>query len=314
MAFRDHLGASLGCLGLFTACAFGEPPPASPGTDAGEATASTEAPRDLSAAGGSAHEINLSFTGYAWLTSFNGTAGVRGVEADVDESFIDILNNSDSIFGLMGSLDLDVNRFVFQFNGAYTRAEFDQSRGVARSGPLDSSASVRATINTTVESAWLEFFAGYRLLEMPLGEQKTAGLQVDAFAGFRYTTLDFDTSVTADADITLPGGTDLSAGDRRDIGGDEGWFEPFIGVRAGLKITEHWRLSLRGDVGGFDVDHSAFAWQVLAAAGYEWRMDGWRLGLFGGYRALGQDFEKNGVVWDVVTHGPIMGFRAGFDF
>jgi hypothetical protein len=43
-------------------------------------------------------------------------------------------------------------------------------------------------------------------------------------------------------------------------------------------------------------------------------MDGWRLGLLGGYRALGQDIEKNGVVWDVVTHGPIMGFRAGFDF
>src|SRR5262245_26548659 len=44
----------------------------------------------------------FSFTGYGWLTSVDGNATARGHTVEFDESFIDLVEKSDSIMALMG--------------------------------------------------------------------------------------------------------------------------------------------------------------------------------------------------------------------
>lgn len=258
--------------------------------------------------------FTLSFTPYVWLTSFNGTVAGRGVETEVEKSFADIVSDTDSVLGLMGEVDLSAGPFVFSLNAAYTSAAAGESGGIARSGPLGGSTSVGATLDVELESAWIEALGGYRVLEAPLADHPETRLRLDVFGGVRYTTLRLDIDATADATITLPGGEVLTGGVSRELNQSSEWFEPFVGMRTVFDLGEHWRLSLRGDIGGFDIDGSDFSWQLVAAVGHEWRYENWRLTLFGGYRALGQDYSKDDVVWNVVTHGPILGLCATFEF
>ena len=45
------------------------------------------------------------FTPYGWLTSLDGTQTVRGRSVKVDASFIDIVEKSDTLVGLMGTFE-----------------------------------------------------------------------------------------------------------------------------------------------------------------------------------------------------------------
>lgn len=251
------------------------------------------------------------FTPYIWATSFNGTVGARSVKLDVDATFIDVLDQSDSVIGFMGAIDLEVDRLVFQLNGAYSKADFGAVRG--RAGPRGA-ASVSVDAEATLESTWIEALGGYRLVDKPFGTEAQHRLTLDAFAGVRYTELELEQSVTAEADVELPGGGMLEAGVRRDDTKRRDWFEPFVGLRAGVNLGEGWSLLLRGDIGGFGIDGSHLSWQTVAAVGYNWRFDGWSLGLLAGYRALGQDYSDSGFTWDMITHGPVIGMTAAFEF
>jgi hypothetical protein len=216
----------------------------------------------------------LSITPYAWLTSFSGQAGARGQRVDVDQSFSDVLENADSLLGFMGAIDFQRGPWIFNLNSAFTRAEFERERTQFVTGPSGGSGIV----------------------------------------GLRWTDLNLGVQANALADAILADGTPLQAGVAREVGGDATWFEPFVGARVEYRPNDRWTFGLRGDVGGFDVDGSSFAWQTVAYAGYTWQVDGWTLSLAGGYRALGQDYEEDGVTWDAVTHGPILGLSAGFQF
>ena len=45
------------------------------------------------------------FVPYGWLTSMKGTQTVRGRSTKVDASFIDIVEKSDTLVGLMGAFE-----------------------------------------------------------------------------------------------------------------------------------------------------------------------------------------------------------------
>ncbi|MCC6970446.1 MAG: hypothetical protein IT434_09515 [Phycisphaerales bacterium] len=283
-------------------CALANPSLAQTSTPADAIPSETAPPRAI-----------LSFTPYAWLTSYDGRVGSHDIEVDVDASFADILDESDSILGLMGALDLEVGRFVFQASGALAKAEFSGTRGRARDGlVVDSSVGVAA--RAVLENAWFEGFAGYRFVDAPIGESGDRRVRLDAFGGVRYTDLEVAMDVTADANVTLPRGEVLQGGVEREFANHAAWVEPFVGVRASLDLSKNWRASLRGDAGGFGVDGSSFAWQAIGALGYNWSFDSWSLGLFAGYRAIGQDYEGSGMIWDTITHGPVLGLCAAFTF
>lgn len=260
--------------------------------------------------------FHITFTPLVWLTSFNGDAGIRGVEIGIDESFLDIVDNSDTVFGLYGAIDGVYKRLVFQINGAYSTATFSDQRGRARSGPAGGGAGVDAEGKVEMDAAWFEAFGGYRFVDTPLGDDphSKSRFVLDGFIGGRVTSIQLEAKVSVDATVTLPGGQVLEAGRRNGLDQKEGWFEPFIGARATFELGEHWNIGLRGDIGGFGVDDSEFAWQAIGAVGYRWRHDGWTLNLFAGYRALGQDYERGGFTWDMIVHGPVLGAQFSIAF
>jgi len=253
--------------------------------------------------------LAVEFTAYAWLTSFAGDAGASGLTNEVDETFYGIVDESDAVFGLMGAVDMVHDRFVFQINGAFTYAEFSDRETTVFAGPGGGGAEIDVRAEIEVAAAWFEALGGYRFVDEPLSGDETGHKRwtLDGYGGLRVSALDIQQSAVADATVTLPGGEVLVGGDRESLDDSKVWIEPFIGARLGVSLSERWNLSLRGDVGGFGVDGSDFSWQVIGAAGYRLRQEGWLVDLFGGYRALGQDYEDDGFVWDVVTHGPILG-------
>jgi len=249
--------------------------------------------------------FSVSLAPYIWLTSLSGTQTVKGVSFDVNESFIDIAENADSVFGLMGAVDVVYKRFIFQLNGTWTTAEVTEERGVFRNGEVSA--------DVTIDSAWVELIAGYRLIDKPLVEDADSKRRftLDAFGGARLTALDVDAKVTASATVTLPSGIVLNASESRHQKDSEEWVEPIIGLRAGLNISEGWELTARGDIGGFGAG-SDFAWQALGAVGYRWHYDTWNFALYAGYRALGQDYSNGGFGWDMIVHGPVLGMQFLF--
>lgn len=287
------------------------PSPASPQTPAAPKEVPPTTFRDDPA---SHDDVRAAFTPYVWLTGFDGTTGVHGLTLDLDVPFSAIFENSSSIFGLMGALDIEYKRLVFQLNGAYTHAEFSGDRAKARTGPLGGGTAVSIETDLEVDAAWFDGLGGFRLVDKPVGKELKSRWTLDGFVGGRITSMEVTAQATADATVTLPGGRVLEAGRERELGDSEGWFEPFVGAKTRLDLGQHWSLLLRGDVGGFGVDNSDFAWQVVVGAGYRWQCDGWTFGLFGGYRALSQDYSNDGFTWDAVTHGPILGAQFAFSF
>lgn len=241
---------------------------------------------------------------YAWMPGLSGDITLRGADIQVDQSFLDIAEESDTLIGLMGDVDLSFGRLVFNFNGAWARTGFDDEpvRFAAGSGEAD----------VELEMAWIEFAGGYRVLDRPLGPaDPSRRFTLDGLVGGRVTVLEVDARFTASEASTFSSGETLPAGASVKKSASETWVEPFIGARISADLSDHWRFQVRGDVGGFGAG-SDFAWQAAALFGYRWPLNNWDLTLFAGYRALGQDYDNGDFEWDVVTHGPLLGLQFTF--
>lgn len=252
--------------------------------------------------------VNVSISPYVWLTTFSGDVTIRDITVDASVSFEEVLEESDRVFGLMGAIDVEYNRFVFEFDGIAATADFSESRGVFVNGEVEA--------DVTFDAAWLELFAGYRLFDRPLDPAANPArrLTLDAFVGGRFTAIEVDATLTATGTVTLPDGEVITVGQSRERSQSESWMEPFVGARLGIDLSEHWHLNLRADAGGFGVSGSDFSWQTIALVGYRWHMEKWNLGLFTGYRAVGQDYSDGDFGWNAVTHGPLLGAEASFAF
>lgn len=85
---------------------------------------------------------------------------------------------------------------------------------------------------------------------------------------------------------------------RRFVRADD-WWDPYVGLRARYNFTPAIYVIGRGDIGGFGVG-SDLMWQAEAALGFQVTRS-----IFTelGYRALSFDYEKDGLTYDVITHG-----------
>jgi len=249
--------------------------------------------------------LHLSFTPYLWAVNLTGDSAVAGVSADVDVSFFDVLDEADRIFGLSGALEFQYGRAFCQLNDAYMRLDKYDIGGSA--GP------VSVDIDVEVHSNWLELAGGWRFIEQDLGKTAAGDLRwmLDGLVGARVTDLEVEGDLTAAVMVTLPDGTVLQANERRLFEEDKDWVEPFFGARAIADLGEHFSFSLRGDIGGFGAG-SDLSWQTIAAAGYRTEFLGIPAVTFFGYRALGQDFEDGDFEWDIIAHGPMLGFQMRF--
>ena len=89
---------------------------------------------------------------------------------------------------------------------------------------------------------------------------------------------------------------------------DESWIDPVIGARTLLPLIDPIRLRLYGDIGGFGAA-STLTWQALTALDLKLAAT---TTLSGGYRAIGYDYDHNDFIYNIVSHGPFLGFNFEF--
>ena len=116
----------------------------------------------------------------------------------------------------------------------------------------------------------------------------------DGLGGLRYSSMDVD--------LDLPG--PLPDVDQR-----KDWVDPYIGLRWQWKFAEKWGTNLRGDIGGFGIG-SDFTWNLVGMVDFKpWE----HVSLFGGYRALYQDYSTGSgdkkFAFDATMQGPILGLN-----
>jgi hypothetical protein len=232
-------------------------------------------PPDLAAQ--AAPEWRFELAPYLWAVSLDGDATVSNNTVDIDAPFLDTVDESDSLIGLMGHFEAGKGKAAFFFDGAYTKVGVDD---------------VVAGTDLETQMAWGELGMAWRLAEGPIGSFSHKRWSVDALGGARFTALELKLDFAATGSAS----------------GDRWWAEPFFGARGTINIAEDWVLRLRGDVGGM-VGESNFSWQTAALVGWEFGADS---ALFFGYRVLSQDYDSGTFKWDVIAHGPVLGLSFEF--
>ena len=229
----------------------------------------------------------VSIAPYVWATSLTGDTSVRGVDADVDLPFSDIVDNL--AFGGMLGVDVRKGRLGVIFDGVLARQESESDLR-------------RVELDVTVDSSWLGLAPYYRAVDWTFRQSasgKPMRFVVEPLAGIRYTRFRVETDGTG------------PRGNGRQVDRTENWVDPLVGSRFAVDLADQWQVFGEGDIGGFGVG-SDLAWNVQAFLGYETTILGRPTTFAAGYRALGQDYEKNDFEWDVITHGPVLGAVVRF--
>src|SRR5213596_1688359 len=81
---------------------------------------------------------------------------------------------------------------------------------------------------------------------------------------------------------------------------DDYWFDPYVGLRGRYNFNKTFYTAVRGEIGGFGVG-ADLMWEVEGVVGINLTRS-----IFTevGYRALGADYENDGLLFDAVMHGP----------
>jgi len=235
-------------------------------------------------------EWNFELTPYLFASGLKGEVGIRGVTADIDMSFNDIMDSLDA--GFMGLATAQKGRWVFAVEGVYSKLSGEGSKSVTGPGGR---VDVKGALDLTNEMSIYSGTVGYRVLD-----EKT---RLDVLGGFRYTRLEVDVDVAITA--AFAGGSPfrslaLSAD------GSESWTDAFVGVHAIHPISENVDLLGYVDVGGGNSDST-----YMVTAGVNWEFKEDYIAKLG-YRVLDQDYEDNDFKWDMKLSGMYMGLGIRF--
>ena len=223
---------------------------------------------------------------YFWMSSISGDVTVKGIPMHVSVPFSETLQAL--TFGGQLHLEARKDRWGLFLDATYFDLSGD-AQGVTASGEMG------------IQQWIVEFGGFYRFGTWPLGKDGKSAFILDGFVGGRY----WNTLITLDLSVPLAG-TFLSASGRKE------WIDPFVGARMELSLNEKFNLSLRGDVGGFDVG-SKFTYNAMGLVGYNISRV---VSLWLGYRVLGVNYESgsgfNKFKYDVTMYGPITGIVFRF--
>ena len=170
----------------------------------------------------------FSIAPYLVAAGMDGSITVKGIEADVDVPFSDIIDNLD--LALMAHFDMRNDHWVLMSDLFYV--------------DLEGSADIAlGTASVTVQQTLFEVAGGYRV--SPVFTLLAGARWVDLENRIRYTGEILD--------------EDVSAG--------KSWIDPFVGVHLMAPLSQRWWFGARGDIGGFGVG-SDLAWQAYADIGF----------------------------------------------
>lgn len=217
------------------------------------------------------------FTSYLVGSAINGTAGIGDLDAEVDMSFGDIIDNFDG--GIMLAYRAERGPWSFTADFAYLGLEANEKS----LGPFG-----RTRVDIEADQLLLTVNMGYALNE-----------RWSAYWGARYWDLDADLEVTVGEQV-------------RKASASDSWIDPIVGLRYLAPLGGKWSLLAMGDIGGFGIG-SDFSWTATALAAYQFRPNAH---LLIGYRHLDVDYEDgngaNRFKWDVWEGGPALGVAWQF--
>jgi hypothetical protein len=170
----------------------------------------------------------FSIAPYLVAAGMDGSITVKGIEADVDVPFSDIIDKLD--FAAMVHFDMRNERWVLMSDLFYV--DLEGSNDVALGS---------ATV--AVQQTLFEVAGGYRV--SPVFTLLAGARWVDLENQIRYTGEILDEGVSA----------------------GKSWIDPFVGVHLMAPLSERWWFGARGDIGGFGVG-SDLAWQAYADIGF----------------------------------------------
>ena len=225
----------------------------------------------------------VTVTPYMWLQGSSGDLKIHGVKAHVDDTFLDVVKSSDTIFGGFVHLDAWREQWGFYLEGNYS---YTSTKGEIIGG-------IKTRVRTGM--AILEAGGLYNLAGGSMGGANQSW-HIEAIAGVRY--------VSFNAKIDLG---PLSAD--RTIS----WTDPLIGLGGHVDLSERWLLIGHADIGGFGIG-SKFTTNLYGLVGYRTEMFGAHVVASFGYRGLyinREDSSKNNGA-DVWLHGPVIGSTFRF--
>lgn len=235
-----------------------------------------------------AEEWEFEVTPYIFGSALSGTTGIKGVEADLDMSFSDILENLDG--GFMGLFTARQGRWKYNFEAVYFKLKTDDTKSISGpGGRLTADGALEVSTQMNIYQAGL----GYAWIE--------GTTSVDLIAALRNTNIDLDAdlNITATPSITFEDNS-LSASI------SEGWTDLVVGARATHTISENVDLVGYFDVGAGDSD---LTYQLLAGVNWEFS-EGYYAKV--AYRVLDWDYEDNGFKWDMQADGALLGLGIRF--
>lgn len=232
---------------------------------------------------------NFEVTPYFFAAGLDGTAGVKGLQADVDASFSDIWDNLD--LGLMGLFTAERGPWTFGFEGIYFEVGNQASK--TATGP-QGQVSVSGAVDVSSSVTVLQPSVMYRILN-----DRT---RVDLVGALRYTrlSLDLDVKIAATDPPLVPPGAGFN------FSGSDNWTDAVVGAKVIHPISDRWSLLGYADVGAGGSD---LTYQIVA--GVNWTLND-RLTAKAGYRYVYWDYEDDGVVWDISASGPYLGLGIAF--
>jgi hypothetical protein len=255
-------------------------------------------------------EIRIGAPG--WMAGVSGNSGVKGVVADPDVSFDQLLRHLTHV-PIVLSAEIRYKRWEFFGDGQYME--------VGTSASLPGLLFTDANMHLKVGLA--EGFVGYRVINC----DKAA---LSFFAGARYSYQGGDLSIFDNGDARLVRLREL-LGIRKKLAFSDStdWVDPVIGARGRVKIWKAVSLYAEGDVGGFDANSgSAFEihregrtiarepvessdWSYQVQGGLEVQISRWFWAQVG-WRYLKYDYKQEGFTNKTALNGPQV--QGGINF
>ena len=252
---------------------------------------------------------------YGWLINVSGSVTARGQTVDTNASFIDLVQKSQSLGGLMGYFEADKGKAGMYVDFVYTSLGFGANNASYRNpiGGLKITTSASAAL--TYKLFIVEIGGVYELFRWQHSEGSSTA--IDGVMAFRYWNNSVAASFDANANVDFSRlHLDRSFGLAIARSDTIQWVDPVFGVRVRHQFTPHQEFTVRGDIGGFGLG-SQFSWQAVAVYSYAWDLDGGqKLAALLGFRALGVNYSSgsglDAVGINETLYGPIIGVSYRF--
>ena len=283
----------------------------------GQASAGEQAEQSDFVAPASAWELRA--TPYAWLTNLNGEAAIRGRKIGVDVTFVELIEDSDTLIALYGNGEARNGRFSLLKDAVFARLTASASE-IRTLNPVRSvTLTEEADLGLEFQMLILEGGVSYELVTRHHGGggtqdwSPTSATALDLIVGARYWNLQVDLTLDIVDEIDIPALGLRRQGSRAIAdGGTVEWVDPLIGLRVRHEFADGGELFLRADVGGFGAG-SDFSWNAIA--GYSWACQckpfGTTMRGVIGYRALYADYSEGTghrrFEWGMTIFGPVIG-------